>query len=83
MYASSSAAAPCQDIGLQRLRSKGMLVEVDANALRFSEPEASDFLTRRRGMALSRAQVSHLLGRTLEGWARGLVAGLAGPGTAR
>ena len=59
------------DIGLSRLRSKGMLVEVDANALRFSEPEASDFLTRRRGMALSRAQVSHLLGRT-EGWAAAL-----------
>ena len=59
------------DIGLSRLRSKGMLVEVDANALRFSEPEASDFLTRRRGMALSPAQVSHLLGRT-EGWAAAL-----------
>ncbi len=41
------------DIGLARLRGKGVLVEVDVNALRFSEHEAQDFLTQRRGMALS------------------------------
>ena len=59
------------DIGLARLRSRGILLEVDVNALRFSEPEAQDFLTQRRGMALSPEQVGHLLGRT-EGWAAAL-----------
>ena len=59
------------DVGLARLGSRGELVEVDANDLRFSSSEAQDFLMQRRGLSLSQEQLSRLLGRT-EGWAAAL-----------
>jgi LuxR family maltose regulon positive regulatory protein len=55
------------DIGLGRMRAKGYLTEVDPGQLRFSSEEASDFLIRRRGIALTTEQVSQLH-RSTEGW---------------
>ena len=66
-----AAARALPDIGLARLRAKGSLLEVDAAALRFSEQEAREFLTQRRGVAMSDRQVARLHGRT-EGWAAAL-----------
>lgn len=66
-----AGARALPDIGLARLRAKGNLLEVDVNALRFSEQEAREFLTARRGVAMSDRQVAQLLGRT-EGWAAAL-----------
>ena len=66
-----AGARALPDIGLARLRAKSSLLEVDAAALRFSEQEAKDFLTQRRGVALSDSQVARLNGRT-EGWAAAL-----------
>jgi LuxR family maltose regulon positive regulatory protein len=56
---------------LARLRSRGQLVEVRAADLRFSQPEARDFLTRVMGLDLTTADAAALDERT-EGWAAGL-----------
>ena len=59
------------DVGLGRLRTRAELGEVDIDTLRFSESEAVEFLTCRRGLDLTSEQVHVLLSKT-EGWAAGL-----------
>jgi LuxR family maltose regulon positive regulatory protein len=56
---------------LARLRSRGQLTEVRAADLRFTVPEAQDFLTRTMGLTLTSADVEALGVRT-EGWIAGL-----------
>ncbi len=56
---------------LARLRSRGQLTEVRAADLRFTAPEARDFLNRVMGLDLTAADVQALEERT-EGWAAGL-----------
>ncbi len=61
-------------LGLGRLRARGQLLEIDAEALRFTLPEAVAFfeLTQRRGReALATATVARLHGKT-EGWVAAL-----------
>lgn len=58
-------------ISLSRLRAQGQLVEIRAADLRFTTAEAAAFLGQATGLALTRADVEALLGRT-EGWAAGL-----------
>lgn len=54
------------DLGLGRLRARGQLLEIDADALRFTTDEAADFL-RRRGTELSSRDLGDVVVRT-EGW---------------
>jgi LuxR family maltose regulon positive regulatory protein len=62
---------------LARLRARGELVEVRADALRFSAEEARAFLAERMALALSDEDVSRLMARA-EGWPAILqLAGLA------
>ncbi|MGZ5403984.1 MAG: LuxR C-terminal-related transcriptional regulator [Nocardioides sp.] len=56
---------------LPRLRSRGDLTEVRAADLRFTRPEAREFLTAGMGLDLSAADVAALEERT-EGWIAGL-----------
>jgi ATP/maltotriose-dependent transcriptional regulator MalT len=60
-----------------RLRTRGELLELRAADLRFTQPEAADFLTDVMGLDLGPGQVDALASRT-EGWAAGLqLAGLS------
>jgi len=52
---------------LARLRARGELLEVRADALRFTTEEARSFFADRMGLALSDADVETLVART-EGW---------------
>ncbi len=52
---------------LARLRARGELLEVRADALRFTTEEARSFLAERMGLALSDSDVETLVART-EGW---------------
>ena len=62
---------------LARLRARGELLELRADALRFTSEEAGAFLTERMGLALSDGEVATLMKRT-EGWpAVLLLAGLS------
>lgn len=54
------------ELGLGRLRARGQLMEIDADALRFTAVEADDFL-RRRGAELSTRDLEDVVTRT-EGW---------------
>jgi len=56
---------------LARLRVRDELAELDAATLRFNRPEAGDFISQARGLAITPAQVSTLHQRT-EGWIAGL-----------
>ncbi len=56
---------------LARLRSRGQLTEVRAADLRFTPPEAREFLNRAMGLNLTPADVEALDERT-EGWIAGL-----------
>lgn len=59
------------DIGLARLRARGQLQEIDANALRFSEGETADFLQQKCGLDITPADIASLH-HTTEGWAAAL-----------
>lgn len=59
------------EIGLARLRARGTLTEIDAADLRFNTEETQDFLTQRRGVGLSSAQIERLQHST-EGWVTAL-----------
>ena len=52
---------------LARLRARGELLEVRAEALRFTSEEARSFFAERMGLALSDSDVETLVART-EGW---------------
>ena len=54
------------ELGLGRLRARGQLLEIDADALRFTATEADDFL-RRRATELSSSDLEDVVART-EGW---------------
>jgi LuxR family maltose regulon positive regulatory protein len=54
-------------LSLARLRARGELLEVRADALRFTAEEARSFLAERMGLALSDSDVETLVART-EGW---------------
>jgi len=59
------------DIGLARLRARGQLQEIDANALRFSMEETRDFLQRECGLEIATDHIASLH-QTTEGWAAAL-----------
>lgn len=59
------------EIGLARLRAHGLLMEINAAELRFNTQEVHAFLTQRRSINLSSAQVEKLQNST-EGWATAL-----------
>jgi LuxR family transcriptional regulator, maltose regulon positive regulatory protein len=54
-------------LALARLRARGELLEVRADALRFTTEEARSFLAERMGLTLSDSDVETLVART-EGW---------------
>jgi LuxR family maltose regulon positive regulatory protein len=56
---------------LARYRARGQLLEMRAADLRFTEPEAADFLNDVMGLKLSPEQIAALKSRT-EGWVAGL-----------
>lgn len=56
---------------LARLRARGQLAEIRANALRFTPDEAVDFFNRAMGLGLSEQEIYVLDART-EGWIAGL-----------
>lgn len=56
---------------LARLRSRGLLVEIRAEDLRFSRQEAATFLNQGMGLCLSAPDIARLEDRT-EGWIAGL-----------
>lgn len=58
-------------IGIARLRARGQLLEIDPAQLRFTETEAAEFLSRRRGLSLSEEQIRYLH-TTTEGWVAAL-----------
>ena len=58
-------------VPLARLRSRGQLVEIRVEDLRFTAEEAAEFLNRTMGLSLSGEQVLALEERT-EGWIAGL-----------
>lgn len=58
------------DLGLGRLRTRGQLVELDAELLRFSPAEAAEFF-RLRGSELSLEALDSVHGKT-EGWVAAL-----------
>lgn len=55
------------DIGLARLRARGVLIEVDAELLRFTAQETESFLVQRKGLTLDHEQIARL-NRSAEGW---------------
>jgi LuxR family maltose regulon positive regulatory protein len=55
------------DLGLGRLRARGQLLEIESAQLRFSIAETTEFLTRRRKIALPEEELSQLHRKT-EGW---------------
>ncbi len=55
------------DLGLGRLRARGQMVEIDANALRFTLDEADQYLRLRGHANLPPEAVTQLHGKT-EGW---------------
>lgn len=59
------------DLGLGRLRARGQLLEIDAAQLRFSFQETTEFLLRRRKLALPEDALSQLHRKT-EGWVAAL-----------
>ncbi|MBK4738723.1 LuxR C-terminal-related transcriptional regulator [Noviherbaspirillum pedocola] len=59
------------DLGLGRLRARGHLLEIDATQLRFTLQETTEFVTRRRRIALPEEELS-LLHRKTEGWVAAL-----------
>jgi LuxR family maltose regulon positive regulatory protein len=59
------------DLGLGRLRARGQLLEIDAAQLRFSFQETTEFLLRRRNIALPEDALSQLYRKT-EGWVAAL-----------
>jgi LuxR family transcriptional regulator, maltose regulon positive regulatory protein len=56
---------------LHRYRSRGQLVELRADDLRFTADEVSIFITEMAGVSLSASEIATLESRT-EGWAAGL-----------
>lgn len=58
-------------IPIAKLRSRGQVVEIRSDELRFTPEEAATFLNRTMGLALSSEQVAALDERT-EGWVAGL-----------
>jgi LuxR family maltose regulon positive regulatory protein len=56
---------------LPRLRARGLLTEIRADDLRFTDEEAATFLNEIMGLALTSEDVATLEART-EGWAAGL-----------
>jgi LuxR family maltose regulon positive regulatory protein len=56
---------------LATLRARGQLLELRADDLRFTAPEAGEFLTARLGLELDPADVELLVART-EGWPAGI-----------
>jgi LuxR family maltose regulon positive regulatory protein len=56
---------------LGTLRAHGQLLELRADELRFTEPEAAEFLGVRLGLGLEPADVKLLVGRT-DGWPAGV-----------
>ncbi len=58
-------------IPIAKLRSRGQVVEIRTDALRFTPDEAAAFLNQTMGLALSSEQVAALDERT-EGWIAGL-----------
>ena len=56
---------------LARLRGRGQLLELRAQALRFTPDEAAEFLTHSMGLRLTAAEIAALETRT-EGWIAGL-----------
>ncbi|HSJ89214.1 MAG TPA: LuxR C-terminal-related transcriptional regulator [Anaerolineales bacterium] len=59
------------DLPLARLRARGQLTELRAADLRFTLPEAAEFLNRVMGLKLSAEMIAALETRT-EGWIAGL-----------
>lgn len=59
------------ELGLGRLRARGQLLEIDAQELRFSVEETSDFLISRRQLALTQDDLLKIHDRT-EGWVTAL-----------
>ncbi len=67
---------------LARLRARAELVEIRADALRFTQQEAAEFFAERMGLALAGPDVESLVART-EGWPAALqLAGLSLAGRA-
>lgn len=65
------------DLGLSRLRARGALVEVDAQQLRFTLPEARIFFAARLKLSLATEDLA-VLHRKIEGWVAALwLVGLA------
>ncbi len=56
---------------LARLRGRGQLTELRAQALRFTPDEAADFLNQSMGLSLTAVEITALEART-EGWIAGL-----------
>ena len=65
----STRADPTLPLGA--LRAHGQLLELRADDLRFTEPEADEFLNARLGLDLAAADVELLVTRT-EGWPAGI-----------
>ena len=65
----STRADPALPLGA--LRAHGQLLELRADDLRFTEPEADEFLNARLGLDLAAADVELLVTRT-EGWPAGI-----------
>ena len=59
------------NLPLARLRARGQLTELRVADLRFTPPEAAEFLNRTMGLDLSVEEISALEART-EGWIAGL-----------
>lgn len=55
-------------LGLGRVRARGQLLELQPGALRFTLPEATEFIREKCGIALGDADISRLH-RYTEGWA--------------
>ncbi|CAN7243690.1 LuxR C-terminal-related transcriptional regulator [Pseudoduganella sp. LjRoot289] len=58
-------------LGLGQLRGRGQMLDIDASHLRFSLPEAGEFLQQRRQLLLQPEQLSALHQKT-EGWVAAL-----------
>jgi LuxR family transcriptional regulator, maltose regulon positive regulatory protein len=56
---------------LARLRARGQMAELRAQALRFTPDEAADFLNQSMGLSLTAVEIAALENRT-EGWIAGL-----------
>jgi LuxR family maltose regulon positive regulatory protein len=66
---------------LGALRAHGQLLELRADELRFTPPEASEFLNGRLGLELAESDVELLVART-EGWPAGIYLALSLAGSA-